>query len=380
MLFILSLMLLLVISGLFVELVRSEKHLLDLGARRYQDREWPSISIVVAARNEQESIGNATLSLLRQEYPRYELIVVNDRSTDRTGEILGSLQQSHAELKSIAVKELPNGWLGKCNALHQGAKAATGDWLLFTDADVSMRPDTLKVSIDYALIEKADHLTMAPHCELPSWLLRAFVATFAFFFKLHVRPKQISNPRSSAHVGIGAFNLVRRDVYLAVGGHESIRLRPDDDLKLGKLLKKNGYRQRFANGTGLISVPWYRSIGEMTQGLEKNSFAGIDYSISKWIVANISVLAMFVLPFLLLLLTHGWSFWSTLAICALILFMGAFNAVKSGFRLEHGLFFPIGCLLFLFVFNRAVILTFWRKGIVWRDCFYGLEELKKNVV
>jgi glycosyltransferase involved in cell wall biosynthesis len=318
--------------------------------------------------------------LLQQEYPKYELIVVNDRSTDRTGQILGNLQQAHSELNSITIEELPTGWLGKCNALHQGAKAATGDWLLFTDADVSMRPDTLKVTIDYALAENADHVTMAPQCEMPSWLLRAFVATFAFFFKLHVKPAQISNPRSKSHVGIGAFNLVRRDVYLAIGGHEPIRLRPDDDLKLGKLLKSKGYHQRFANGVGLISVPWYRSIGEMTRGLEKNSFAGIDYSISKWIAANVIVLTLFVLPFLLLLVTLGWSFWVTVASCALILLMGVFNSVKSGYRLDHGLFFPIGCLLFLFVFNRAVILTFWRKGIVWRNCFYGLDELKKNVV
>lgn len=367
-------------AGLFVELLRSEKHLLDLGSRGYQDREWPSMSIVVAARNEEESIEKATRSLLRQDYPKYELIVVNDRSTDHTGKILVNLQQSHSELKSITIEELPNGWLGKCNALHQGAKAATGDWLLFTDADVSMRPDTLKVTIDYALAEKADHLTMAPQCEMPSWLLRAFVATFAFFFKLHVKPSQISNPRSKAHVGIGAFNLVRRDVYLAVGGHEAIRLRPDDDLKLGKLLKSKGYQQRFANGMGLISVPWYRSIGELTRGLEKNSFAGIDYSISKWIASSVLVILLFVLPFLLVLLTQGWSFWFSIITCALIFCMGACNAIKSGYRLDHGLFFPIGCLLFLFVFNRAILLTLWRKGIVWRDCFYRLDELKKNVV
>jgi glycosyltransferase involved in cell wall biosynthesis len=380
MLLVLSFLLFVINAGLLGALLRSENHLLDLGARGYQDREWPSISIVVAARNEEESIENATRSLLQQEYPKYELMVVNDRSTDRTGEILQTLQQSHSELKSITIEELPNGWLGKCNALHQGAKAAKGDWLLFTDADVSMRPETLKVTIDYALAEKADHLTMAPQCEMPSWLLRAFVATFAFFFKLHVKPSQISNPRSKAHVGIGAFNLVRRDVYLAVGGHDAIRLRPDDDLKLGKLLKSKGYHQRFANGVGLISVPWYRSIGELTRGLEKNSFAGIDYSISKWIASNVLVLLMFVLPFLLVLLTQGWSFWFSIITCALILFMGAFNAIKSGYRLDHGLFFPIGCLLFLFVFDRAILLTLWRKGIVWRNCFYGLDDLKKNVV
>lgn len=380
MLFALSLFLFLSLAALAVEIVRSEKYMVGLGARKVDDREWPSISIVVAARNEQESIQDAVLSLLRQDYPRYELTVVNDRSTDRTREILLTLQATHSRLKTISVEHLPVGWLGKCNAMNQGAMAATGDWLLFTDADVSMRSDTLRIAIDYALAENADHLTMAPHCELPSWILNSFVATFVFFFKLFVRPSQIHNPRSQAHAGIGAFNLIRRSVYLEIGGHNPIRLRPDDDLKLGKLLKCKGYRQRFANGLGLISVPWYRSMKELMQGLEKNSFAVIDYSIAKWIATNAVVLLLFLLPFLLLVFSRGSTFWISLANCMLILFLGVFNAIKSGSRLDHGLFFPLGVLLFLFVFDRAVFLTLWRGGIVWRDCFYSLDDLKKNVV
>ena len=237
MLFALSLLILLLLFLVTLDLIRSEDYMLDLETRGYQEREWPSISIVVAARNEQDSIESATLSLLRQEYPKYELIVVNDRSTDLTGEILQTLQQTHSELKSIAIVELPEGWLGKCNAMHQGAMAATGDWLLFTDADVSMRPDTLKVTIDYALAEKADHLTMAPNCEMPSWLLRAFVATFAFFFKLHVKPAQISNPRSKAHVG-------RVEVTCTFWG-----IRIEEECSLG-IISSSCFRQKIFVGDG----------------------------------------------------------------------------------------------------------------------------------
>jgi glycosyltransferase involved in cell wall biosynthesis len=375
-----ALFLFLLLAILASELVRSEKYMISLRDRRYEERDWPSISIVVAARNEQESIEVAILSLLQQSYPRYELIVVNDRSTDRTGSILSELQKLHSELKIITLQELPSGWLGKCNAMQQGAMRATGDWLLFTDADVSMKSNTLKVAIDYALSEKADHLALAPRCELPSWILEAFVATFVFFFKLFVNPSKIHNPRSKSHVGIGAFNLIRRDVYLQIGGHEPIRLRPDDDLKLGKLIKQQGFRQRFANGLGLISVPWYRSMKELMHGLEKNSFASIDYSLAKFLASNVVFLLLFVVPFSLPFFARGLGLWVSLANCCLIFFLGVYNAVKSGYRFHHGLFFPLGVVLFLFIFDRAVFLTVWRGGIVWRNCFYSLDELKNNVI
>ncbi len=346
----------------------------------YAPLAWPSISIVACARNEEASIGDAVTTLLNQDYPDYELIVVNDRSTDRTGLILNELQQKYPGLVVVTIDTLPAGWLGKCNAMQTGADAARGQWLLFTDADVFMLPDTLRRAVGYAHHEEADHLALAPACVLPSWSLTVLVSTFVVFFKLFVKPAQISNPDSPAHVGIGAFNLVRRDVYRAVGGHEPIRLRPDDDVKLGKVIKQHGYKQRFASGIGQVSVPWYATIGQMIRGLEKNCFAGVDYQLSKVIAANIVSLLTFVAPFVLVWLVEGTSFWLMSLACIVVLGIGIQSARSAGYRIDHGLFFPLGVLLFLYTFDRAVILTILRGGINWRDTFYPLEELKRNAV
>ena len=352
----------------------------SIGEMELATHEWPKISIIACARNEETSIREAVTTLLRQDYPDFELIVVNDRSTDRTDTILKELQDIYPGLVVATVETLPAGWLGKCNAMHVGASIATGEWLLFTDADVSMKHDTLKRAIHFAAIEQADHVALAPACILPSWILTVLVSTFVVFFKLFIKPAQINNPRSGAHVGIGAFNLVRTAVYRAIGGHEPIRLRPDDDVKLGKLIKLQGYRQRFASGIGQISVPWYATLGQMIRGLEKNCYAGVDYSLGKIIASNIIALTTFVAPFICVWFTAGISFWLMLASCVVILGIGIHSARSAGYRIDHGLFFPVGVLLFLYTFDRAILLTILRGGINWRDTFYPLAELKRNVV
>ncbi len=280
----------------------------------------------------------------------------------------------------VTIDDLPAGWLGKCHAMQAGAVAASGEWLLFTDADVFMKPDTLKRAMDYTLAERADHLALAPSCVMPSWILTVLVSTFVVFFKLFIKPALVSDPKSSAHVGIGAFNLVRTEAYRAIGGHERVRLRPDDDVKLGKVIKQKGYRQRFASGIGLIWVPWYASLGQMLRGLEKNSFAGVDYKLGKLVGANLFSLLLFVVPFCWLPWADGLSWWLLLASCCLVLSVGVRSALSAGYRIDHGLFFPLGVLLFLFTFDRAVLLTLLRGGIFWRDTFYALDELKRNVV
>jgi hypothetical protein len=194
-----------------------------------------------------------------------------------------------------------------------------------------------------------------------------------------MRPWKARDPESAGHVGIGAFNLVRADVYRAVGGHEPIAMRPDDDLKLGKLIKKNGYRQDLVNGAELIDVPWYGSVGELARGLEKNAFAGFDYRVTAVVGLTAMVLAFDVWPFLAVWLP----LWPAtrlmcLAVTLLLLRLAWIGAEAIGARRLTSLGFPAAVAMFTVIQWRAMILALINNGIRWRDTHYPLAELKAN--
>ncbi len=200
----------------------------------------PKVSIIIPARNEERHIQEALQSVLNQDYENLEFIIINDRSTDQTGTILTRMGKANPRLHILQITELPPGWLGKTYALYYGAQKATGELLLFTDADMVMQPSTVSKAVTYLLDNQLDHLTLASEVRMPGVMLGMFTAAFGIFFSLYARPWKAKNPRSSKYVGIGGFNMVRAEVYRAVGTHQAIAMRPDDDMKLGKLIKKNG--------------------------------------------------------------------------------------------------------------------------------------------
>lgn len=340
----------------------------------------PKVSILVAARDEERHIEAALSGLLRLAYPDYELIVVNDRSTDGTGAILARLAADNPNLRVLTVAELPEGWLGKNHALWLGASQARGELLLFTDADILMAPDVLTRAVTLLERERLDHLALTPRMVLPGTLLPIFGLGFIFFFSLFARPWQARNPRSHCHIGIGAFNLVRAAAYRAVGGHQTIRLRPDDDLKLGKILKKSGYRQDLACAPEFLAVEWYSSIGAAVRGLEKNAFAGTDYRIWLAVSGVAFQLVACVWPYLAVLLTSGPTRWLYAGVVALLTALLAHAARRHGANPWHALGFPLAALLFCWVVLRTMLLNLAQGGIRWRGTFYPLDQLKKNRV
>ena len=338
----------------------------------------PAVSLVVAARNEARNIRQGLQSLLALDYPRLQLIVVNDRSEDSTGAILDELAKTDPRLQIIHISELPAGWLGKNHALWQGSQRAPGDLLLFTDADVVMEPQTLACAVNYLQEHGIDHLAATPEARMPSLLLNMFGIAFGFFFSMFTRPWKAPDPKSRCHIGIGAFNLLRREAYFRSGGHQTIALRPDDDLKLGKIVKRAGYRQQLAYGTGLISVEWYSSVRELVRGLEKNIFAGTDYRL--WLVVSgvIFHLLAGVWPYLALFVTDGaaWGIYAAtvVAITAILADGARFHGTSPWYALG----FPITAALFAFIICRSVSLNLTRGGITWRGTFYPLSELRNN--
>src|SRR6266571_1421271 len=239
----------------------------------------PRLSVVVPARDEGSTIGRAVGSLLAQDYPDLELVVVDDRSSDATGDVLRELGAKDARLLVLRVDDLPAGWLGKNHALWRGAERANGEWLLFTDADVVFAQGALRRAVGYAVAERLDHLTLAPHLVARGLALRAFVAFFGYAFIALWGAYLANDPKSKRGVGIGAFNLIRRSAYERIGTMRALSLRPDDDIRLGRRLRGFGFRQRVLNGNDLITVEWYPSLGAAISGLEKSMYSSMEYRV-----------------------------------------------------------------------------------------------------
>jgi len=344
------------------------------------DGKRPLVSIVVAARDEERGVQVAAQSLLAQRYPALEIVAVDDRSTDQTGAILDRLALTEPRLRVIPIVVLPPGWLGKNHALSVGAAAARGDWLLFTDADVVMEPDTVARAIGYAERRGVDHLTVMPELRMPGLFLQAAVSGFLVLLAAVLRPWKARDPRSRRSVGVGAFNLVRADVYRRVGGHEPIRLRPDDDLKLGKILKQSGARQDVVLGRGTVSVEWYHSVGGMIDGMMKNSFSVVEYQ-PLLMLGGILVYVVPALGPLAALLFGGAAMrlFGGLAVgCQLALYVWAAGQTRTPRR--GALLYPLVNLLYAWIVLRALVLNLVQGGITWRGTFYSLRELRGNRV
>lgn len=227
---------------------------------------------------------------------------MDDRSTDGTGGVLAGISaEAPDRLKPLRVDELPAGWLGKNHA--PGLGAAEGEWLLFTDADVRFSPGTVGRAVRYALDEGLDHLTLAPELVSRGMALRCFVAAFVLPFEVTQRPWRAADPAAREAVGVGTFNLVRREAYARAGTHAAIRMRLDD-MRLTKLLKKTGFRQGTAYGAGLVRVEWHETLAGAVGGLEKSMFLGVDYRPSAASLASLALFATNVLPFLGMILAR----------------------------------------------------------------------------
>jgi cellulose synthase/poly-beta-1,6-N-acetylglucosamine synthase-like glycosyltransferase len=340
----------------------------------------PRVSVIVAARNEERHIGVAVASLLTQSYPSLELIVVDDRSDDDTPRILRDLAATSPPLRVVRIDELPDGWLGKNNALQRGAEAASGDLLVFADADVVMDGDAVARAVRLATVEGADHLAVAPTIVLPTWPLALVVNYFMMWFLLWLRPWRARDPLSHAFIGIGAFNLVRASAFTAVGGFSRIALRPDDDIMLGKLLKRGGHRQLLASADGLVRVEWYRTLRELALGFRKNAFAGMDYSVLRTAAAVLGNAVLCVWPFIAMWTTtgaeRGW--YATAGVAQMIAYVGP--AVVHRTRPWLALLYPIAAVMFVTILTAAVTRTLRRGGIEWRGTFYPLNRLRANRV
>jgi len=335
----------------------------------------PSVAIIIAVRNEEEELEKALQSVCNINYSNCRIIVVNDRSTDRTAEILLDFKAHYPNLTVTTITELPDGWLGKNNALYQGYISSTEEWLLFTDADILFHPDTLNKALAYSVANQLDHLTVLPRVISPSPILNSVLATFTIMLMLHLQPWNAKNPRAKrAFVGIGAFNLVRRTAYEKAGTHVRIKLRPDDDLQLGFNIKSVGLRQDVLVGNEYVSLAWYKNLRQFIDGLLKNSFAVANYNTGRAIVNVILILISVALPIPVMLVFGSTSI--RLMACAMLLSHMIYMTVIPPYKWWYALMIPFAGFVMAYTTIRATWITLKQGGIYWRDSFYSLAMLK----
>ena len=343
----------------------------------------PRVSIIVPARNEEEHIAPALSALLKLDYDNYEVIAVNDRSTDRTGEVLNqiaSTPEASGRLKVIHVTELPPGWLGKVHAMWSAANQATGDWLLFTDADVLFRRDVLSRALAYAEAEHADHVVLFPRMIMHSPGEKMMIAFFQTLFVFGHRPWKVADPKTKDHMGVGAFNLIRRRVYDAIGSYQALRFEVLDDMKLGKIVKNAGYAQRNVYGADLISLRWVTGAMGMVNNLTKNFFAIMSFQWWRLLLSAFALAFLNLMPFLGIWFAHGWARVPYAVALASIFAIYVGMSWESDIPAYYFVLHPIGAAMFVYIMLRSMGLALARGGIVWRGTFYPLDDLRKGMV
>ena len=343
----------------------------------------PRVSVVVPARNEEEHIRETLARLLALDYSNYEIIAVNDRSTDHTGQIMDEIAASsraHGLLQAIHISELPSGWLGKTHAMWTAGQQATGDWLLFTDADVLFKPDSLRRAVAYAEAERAGHVVLFPRMIMKGWGEKMMIAFFQALFVFGHRPWKVADPKAPDHMGVGAFNLVRRPVYDAAGTYRALRMEVVDDMKLGKVIKNAGFAQRNVSGDDLISLHWAKGAFGIVDNLTKNFFTVLSFQWPRTVACIVGLGFLNLGPFLGIWLAHGWArvpYAIALgSLFAIYCGMSARSAVPPYYFFLH----PVSTSLFMYTLTRSMFHTLWNGGIVWRGTKYPLEELRKGLV
>lgn len=347
------------------------------------DGKSPRVTVVVPARNEEDNIGPTLESLLRLDYINYEVIAVDDRSSDATGRIMDEIAAKAgpaSPLKIVHITDLPPRWLGKTHAMYTAAQQGSGEWILFTDADVVFRADSLRRAMAYVMRAGVDHIVLTPTMDMRSWGERLMIGFFQALFAFGHRPWKVNDPKTKDHMGVGAFNLVRRSVYHSVGTYERLRLEVIDDMKLGKMVKEHGFRQQVVIGLDLISLHWANGAMGVVRNLTKNFFALMNFKLPKAIGATFLLLVLNLGPFLGLAFCPGIMrvpYGIAVAVIALLYTgMSWHSKIPPYYFVLH----PVSTLLFAYTMLRSTFLTLWRGGVVWRGTKYPLAELRKGLV
>lgn len=338
----------------------------------------PSLTVVVPARNEAENIGATLETLIVQQYSGLRVLAIDDRSTDKTREIVDEFAERYPErIGAIHIDYLPEGWLGKTFALEVGTRHSSSEYLLFTDADVLFSPSSLRRAMAFAAMTRADHVVVMPTPQVKGRGEGMLLGFFSVLGMWITRPWRVSDPQARRDVmGIGAFNLVRREALEILGGWEPQRLAVIEDVTLGRRMKAAGLRQRVAFGSDLVLIHWAKGAGGIVRGLTKNLFAAVNFRPLVMLTACAAILVLFLAPL------AGLAWWPTIlpALIALCCIGASYRVMSSRSQIDarYGWLYPVGVFVMAWAMVRSMLSVMVRRGVMWRGTFYSLRELRMH--
>jgi hypothetical protein len=346
----------------------------------------PSVSIVLAARDEAARVEQTVRRALAQTDVRARVIAIDDRSTDGTGAILERLAREDERLIALRIDSLPEGWLGKCHALHVGARRATHEeWLLFIDADTWLAPGAARAGVDLAKRANAGHVCFAP--SMSSTTLPGRATLLAGMALMACNAWSVHSRWLPGYVGVGAYNLVRADIYRSFGGHEPLRMEVLDDVKLGLLANRAGARTGVTFAPELVEVEWAGSARGFVRLLEKNAFATQGFSTTRTIVLATLGAALLLSPWVGLLVTMIAShpFVRAAGVAVVVahlatLLPSALIARRFGWGAQSVVASPLGFWVALLAGVNSAARTLAAGGVRWRETFYPLKALRRGLV
>jgi glycosyltransferase involved in cell wall biosynthesis len=341
------------------------------------------ITVVVPARDEEATIEATLRSLLASTGLRLQIIAVNDRSHDGTRARMEEVAREAAiprgrhRLQVLHVSELPSDWLGKPHAMAIAAQEARSPWLLFTDGDVVFHPRALAIALREAKARNADHLVMTPTVILETASEKAMLATMNALSQWMIRLWKVPDQRARDYIGVGAFNLMRRDVYEKLGGFEALRMEVLDDLRMGWLVKRAGYKQCVILGKELVRLRWLHSAFSVVRLAEKNGFAAYRYRVSLTLLASLGLFSLALLP-LLSIAAGGWPLVAGLLtyVAFALTFWG--NRKVTAAPPWYAILYAPATLVVMYALLRSMTLALVRQGIDWRGTRYSLREIRRH--
>lgn len=337
----------------------------------------PLVSVLLPARNEARNIGPCLASLVAQDYPHLEIIVLDDDSTDETASIAQEFAARYSQVRLIRGQPLPVGWHGKAWACHQLAQEARGEWLLFVDADTRHQPNAVSAALAAASARGLDLVSLLPDMALETFGLRVIMAIIPFAFVGCVPHTAFTCTRWPLLAGaIGPFMLFRREVYQCLGGHEAVRADIVEDVFIARRVKSVGGRIALADGVDVLRVEFYRDFGEAWHGLSKSAFPAFNYSVLALLVALAAFAAVFLGPYVSLYnawYTHRTDFWHLgLPLLQVALTWLAVALIDRRFRIPPW-YAPLSLLTILAAILFAmdsVANSLWGAGVEWKGRTY----------